>query len=188
MDPLGKKAMSEIPAGMRAESPEVFYRTDSPRLVTAEDIVFLKMAAMESPRLRSRLCLHEGPSDVLHEMLIVHHRSAYVPPHAHKQKGESLHVIEGECTAVFFDPLGEVDRTLELVSWDRSKVDHPYFYRIEPMVFHTLLIRSEWLVFQETAIGPFDPNGTIFVDWAPSKDDAVRGLAWLTEQVRRASR
>ena len=38
-------------------------------------------------------------------------------------------------------------------------------------MFHTLIIRSDILVFHETTEGPFDRNETVFARWAPEDGD-----------------
>ena len=80
---------------LRAQNPEVYYSDDAIVAVDDATIAELKRLAAQNPRLRSRLCTHPDPSDGLHEMLIVHHREAYVRPHKHLGKPESFHVIEG---------------------------------------------------------------------------------------------
>ena len=91
------------PTSLRAQNPEVYYSDDA--IVTADDatIAELKRIAAGNPRLRSRLCTHPDPSSGLHEMLIVHHREAYVRPHRHFGKPESFHVIEGTAQVVIFE-------------------------------------------------------------------------------------
>ena len=96
---------------MRAQNPEVYYSD-----VTADDatIAELKRIAAGNPRLRSRLCTHPDPSSGLHEMLIVHHREAYVRPHKHLGKPESFHVIEGTAQVVIFEDDGRIREVLEM--------------------------------------------------------------------------
>jgi hypothetical protein len=54
-------------------------------------------------------------------------------------------------------------------------------------VFHTLIIRSDVLVFHETTNGPFDRRDTVFAPWAPQDGDvnAVSTfMADLDDRVR----
>ena len=60
------------------------------------------------PRNRIRYCAHASPSDVVHEMFIVHPRGAYVRPHKHLDKSESMMIIEGEADYVMFDSKGNI--------------------------------------------------------------------------------
>lgn len=172
---------SKQPGGrgrLRAQNPEVFYSDDA--IVTADDatIAELKRIAAMNPRLRSRLCTHPDPSSGLHEMLIVHHRKAYVRPHKHFGKPESFHVIEGTAKVVVFDDDGKIRDVLEMASYGQGKF---CYYRMPDEIFHTILITSEWLVFHETTAGPFDPSRTAFPDWAPDGSDAVTTTSYIAK-------
>src|ERR1700742_3115028 len=155
---------------LRAQNPEVYYSNAA--IVTADDDVIaeLKRIAAQNPRLRSRLCTHPDPSSGLHEMLIVHHREAYVRPHKHFGKPESFHVIEGTARVVIFEHDGSIRDVLEMAPYGHGKL---CYYRMPDDVFHSILITSEWLVFHETTAGPFDPSRTAFPDWAPDGSDPV---------------
>lgn len=161
---------------LRAQNPEVYYSDDA--IVTADDatIAELKRIAVQNPRLRSRLCTHPDPSSGLHEMLIVHHREAYVRPHKHFGKPESFHLIEGTARVVIFENNGNIKDVLEMGPYGSGKL---CYYRMPDEVFHTILITSEWLVFHETTAGPFDPSRTAFPDWAPDGSDAGAAQSYM---------
>jgi len=172
---------SEPPGGrrqvsLRAQNPEVYYSDDA--IVTADDatIAELKRLAARNPRLRSRLCTHPDPSAGLHEMLIVHHREAYVRPHKHFSKPESFYVIEGTARVVIFDNDGQIRDVLDMAPYGQGKL---CYYRMPDEVFHTILITSEWLVFHETTAGPFDPSRTAFPDWAPDGSDEAAAKSYM---------
>lgn len=163
---------------LRAQNPEVYYSDDA--LVTADDatIAELKRIAAANPRLRSRLCTHPDPSSGLHEMLIVHHRQAYVRPHRHFGKPESFHLMEGTARVVIFEDDGQIRDVLEMAPYGQDKL---CYYRMPDETFHTILITSEWLVFHETTAGPFDPSGTAFPDWAPDGKDAAAAANYMAQ-------
>jgi cupin fold WbuC family metalloprotein len=158
------------PVSLQAQNREVYYSDDA--IVTADDatIAELKRIAAQNPRLRSRLCTHPDPSSELHEMLIVHHREAYVRPHKHLGKPESFHLIEGTARVVIFDNAGQISDVLDMARYGQGKL---CYYRMPDEVFHTILVTSDWLVFHETTAGPFDPSRTSFPDWAPDGSDAA---------------
>jgi hypothetical protein len=87
---LNSPGGARIKTPLRAQNAEVYYSDAA--IVTADDgvIAELKRIAAKNPRLRSRLCTHPDPSSPLHEMLIVHHRDAYIRPHKHLGKPESF--------------------------------------------------------------------------------------------------
>lgn len=170
-DPMspGNVTARRSPTSLRAQNPEVYYCDDA--LVTVDDttIAELKRIAAGNPRLRSRLCAHPDPASDLHEMLIVHHRDAYVRPHMHIGKPESFHVMEGTARVVIFEDDGRIRDVLDVAPYGRGAL---CYYRMPEKVFHALLITSEWLVFHETTAGPFDPSRTAFPDWAPDGSDS----------------
>ena len=164
---VSEDAERQTPA-YREQNPEVFYHPGPVVTAGPADIAFLKEQAARNPRLRCRLCTHGNISAPLHEMLIVHHHDIFVRPHMHIGKSESLFVIEGRATALFFDAEGTLERALRL--GDRES-GLPFYYRIPERTFHALIIESEWLVFHEVNQGPFDPSATISPPWGPQDDD-----------------
>jgi cupin fold WbuC family metalloprotein len=172
------------PVSLRAQNPEVYYSDDA--IVTADDAIIaeLKRIAAQNPRLRSRLCTHPDPSSPLHEMLIVHHRQAYVRPHKHLGKPESFHLIEGTARVVIFDDAGQISDVLDMAPYGQGKA---CYYRMPDEVFHTILITSDWLVFHETTAGPFDPSRTAFPDWAPDGSDAAAAGRYVARLASEAA-
>jgi len=134
------------------ESDEVLY--------PEEDVVFLQIAETQelkrlaslNPRHRVRLCAHRSPKDSLHEMFIVHMRDCFVRPHKHLGKVESMAVLEGEVDVVLFDEDGSIRRLIQMGTPSSGKV---FYQRLADPIYHTLLIRSEFLVFHEITEGPF---------------------------------
>jgi cupin fold WbuC family metalloprotein len=163
---------------LRFVSPEVIYSDGGFLAVDASMVALLKEKAVDAPRRRCRLCFHASPDAAQQEMLIVMHRSSYVRPHRHKGKVETLTVAEGACDAVLFDAAGTVT---EVVPMSAPAQGASFFYRMPEGVFHTLIFRSEWLVYIETTTGPFDRAMTEAADWAPPEADAAAGHAYLSQ-------
>jgi cupin fold WbuC family metalloprotein len=138
--------------------------------ISSADIETLKELASANPRQRIRICAHPNTEDRLHEMLIVHKRDAYVRPHKHLNKSESFHVIEGETDVIFFDEEGSVADVIRLGD---CRSGHSFYYRLGEDRYHSLLIRSEFLVFHETTNGPFRREETVFPSWAPEEKNAA---------------
>jgi cupin fold WbuC family metalloprotein len=160
----------------RAESAEVLYATGPFVTVQATEIADLVSDAARNQRRRIRLCAHLSPADTVHEMMIVHERSCYVRPHKHIGKGESFHIITGAVDVVLFNDDGSVDEVISMGTYESGL---PFFYRIAAPVYHTLLIRSDVLVFHETTSGPFDRTQTEFPQWAPDGANDEQVSAYL---------
>ena len=157
-------------------APEVAYSDGSFLSVGPQTIVLLKDAAAQSPRRRCRLCFHADPQAAQQEMLIVMQRESYVRPHRHNGKVETLLVVEGAADALLFDANGALAARIGMSA--PGDGGH-FFYRMPPGLFHTLVFRSDWLVFVETTIGPFDPAMSESAPWAPAESDPQAGRAFL---------
>ncbi len=176
--------MITLPENYLRESDEVFYTTAAVVTAGPVDLDFLKARAAANPRQRARLCAHPAPGDRQHEMLIVHHRDVYVRPHRHLNKSESLLLIEGFATALYFNDTGSVEKTLSLGAAGSGRC---FYYRMPAGVFHSLVIESEWLVFHETTAGPFDRTTSAFAPWAPDGNDPAEGRRFLETTIRAAT-
>ena len=161
----------------RKVSPEVFYADERVVRVDRDDITALVAEADPMPRRRTRLCTHRSADDRLHEMLIVHHREAYVRAHRHLGKVESMHIIQGETDLVLFDDAGKVTEVIGMGEFGSGK---PFYYRMSDAIYHSLIIRSEWLVFHEVTSGPLRREESEFAPWAPADDDAAAVQAFLS--------
>jgi cupin fold WbuC family metalloprotein len=160
------------------ESPEVYYAGAAVARVGDEEVAFLKERAAANPRLRCRLCLHDGPSAAQHEMLIVHHRDCYVRPHRHEQKSESLIVVDGEAVAFVFGDDGRIERSFRLGPAGSGAA---FSYFMPAGVWHGLAIVSTWFTFLEAAAGPFVRAETTFPVWAPDGSDAIRASKYVEQ-------
>jgi cupin fold WbuC family metalloprotein len=166
----------------RFQNAEVIYSDLDIVTASRPDIEHLERLSAANPRNRIRLCTHNSPDDQLHEMLIVHERSAYVRPHKHPGKSESMHVISGRVDVVFFDDAGEVTQVIEMGDYASGR---PFYDRVERPIFHTLIIRSDVLVFHETTNGPFQPGATVFPDWAPDGSDVAAAERYIRDLNQR---
>ena len=166
------------------ESAEVFYSEGALTVADRSDIKYLKQLSSDNLRKRIRLCVHFDQDDLLHEMLIVHEKSIYVRPHKHPGKSESTHIIEGLADVVLFDDEGRIEKIISMGDYASGKT---FYYRMATPIFHTLIIRSEVLVFHETTNGPFDRSATVFAPWAPDDVDADSVSDFMSDLNKRVS-
>ncbi len=167
----------------REINEEVLYVEDSIIKVDSEDIEYLKKRANQNQRKRIRLCAHKDVDDKLHEMLIVHGKDAYIRPHKHLTKCESFHVIEGSADVIIFDDAGDVTEIIHMGNYYRGD---RFYYRLSEPCYHTLLIRSEFLVFREAANGPFRREDTLVAPWAPDENDGAARDKFMNQLSRTA--
>lgn len=154
----------------------VFVAEDGIVRLGATDIGFLKREAAASPRRRARICAHRSSQDTLHEMLIALRRDSYVHPHKHIDKSESFHIIEGRLDVAMLDDAGAIMEVIELGDVSSGK---PFFYRLADGCFHTLLIRSDYLILHEVTNGPFSPGEATLAPFAPPESRREEALAYL---------
>lgn len=153
----------------RVQNPEVFYTEEIVTSVDRPAIEGLKRLAVQNPGRRVRICAHDTTENALHEMLIVMERGVYIRPHKHPGKSESAHIVEGVVDVVVFGEEGGIADVVRMGDYASGKT---FYYRMAKPLFHSLIVRSDFLVFHETTNGPFDGKNTIFAPWAPDGGDA----------------
>ena len=134
----------------------------------------------KNARRRCRLCAHSSEQDSVHEMFIVHEAGTCVVPHLHSGKSESFHLIQGDITVIVFSDDGKMVNKIEMGDFNSGK---PYYYRITPDIYHTLLIHSDFAIFHETTSGPFKREDTKWASWAPKETETDE----VTEFMQRIS-
>jgi cupin fold WbuC family metalloprotein len=174
------------PGGLRLRvfNEEVLFADAPLSTISREDIEWLKARAAKTPRRRIRICTHLNSGDLLHEMLIVHTRTTYVRPHKHVNKCESFHVITGEVDVVLFEEDGAVCQAIRMGEHASGK---RFYYRLNESRYHTLLIRSDVLVFHEVTTGPFRREDTLFPSWAPEEGQTDLRREFLARVERAAA-
>lgn len=152
---------------VRQENEEVLYPAEEGIAIFDLDVEKLKELALQNKRRRIRLCTHNGITDKLHEMVVVHDQHCYVRPHKHSQNTESLLVLEGEADLVMYDEVGKVNRVIRLGPTNSGKA---FYHRMPVNYYHSLIIRTNVFVFFEFTGGPFIRSNTQFPTWAPTVD------------------
>ena len=148
------------------ENDEVLYASSTYVAVDSRVTEKLGSLAQQTRRGRLRLCAHQTPNDDVHEMFIVHPRGAYVPPHKHLGKSESLLILSGTCEHILFDDEGGITAKRKMGDFGSG---HDFYFRIGSPVFHSLVILSDQLVFLEITKGPFQRKDTLIAPWAPEE-------------------
>lgn len=166
---------------LRRINPEVYFSGEDFIGLSRRDIVSLKKAALKNKRRRARLCAHKSIKDRLHEMFVVHARGAYVRPHKHLNKSESLHVIEGKADLFIFDRKGKINKIIKLGEYGSGR---NFYYRISRPLYHSLLIRSKFFVFHEAINGPFRKFDNIPAPWSPDEQDYTGIREYITRIIR----
>lgn len=153
---------------MKKHSDEVFFAPYPRTVITRETMAGLKAQVGNNASLKARICIHPDMSSPVHQMLIGLGSRIYVRPHRHVTKDESLQVIEGLARMMIFDESGRITESWPLGDMASGR---PFFSRVGPGIYHTLLIQSDVFLFHETIAGPFDREDTVWAPWAPDPRD-----------------
>ena len=166
------------------ENTEVMYSIDKIERINKNNIEEFKLLSSKNPRKKIRLCVHHNKNELIHEMLIVHERGVYIRPHKHLGKIESTHIIEGIVDVVIFDDYGNIEDVIRMGDYASGNI---FYYRLAASLYHTLIIRSDILVFHETTNGPFNRIDTVFPSWAPLEKNeqcVFNYMNQLTQEIK----
>lgn len=132
-----------------------------------------------APRRRARVLLHPDSSDSLHEMLIALPEESCDVPHSNFKSGKSFHVVHGAMAVMLFSDSGALTAVCRL---EAGAADAGRMVRLNRPYWHTIIPLSDYVVFIETIIGPFEGNR--FAEWAPKCTD-VESMAAFAAELRR---
>jgi cupin fold WbuC family metalloprotein len=168
---------------LRKVNDEVFIALDPIVQIGGEEIAFLKRQARANSRGRARICAHKANDDALHEMVIAIAAESYIHPHRHLGKSESFHIVEGEVDIVVFDEGGKI---VDIIDMGTVGSGRKFYYRLSESVFHTLLIRTDFLVVHEVTNGPFLRDKTVLAPFAPSESEPGAARDYMAMVAERA--
>lgn len=138
----------------------------------------LKAVSSQRGGANVRLCLHDSPEALFHEMIILERAGKYYRPHKHLAKGESYHIIEGELGVCVFDEQGAVADACVLTPHGTVA------YRVGRAMYHMIVPLSSLVIYHESKPGPFiRSSDCAYAAWAPTGDDAAAVTAFI-ERVR----
>ena len=105
-----------------------------------------------------RVCLHQSPMDIHHDMIILQQKKNYYLPHKHARKGETYHMIKGSMKCILFNNQGKIKK---IVTLNKNEI-----FRVPKNTFHTMLSISNFTIYHENKPGPFNKKGdSIFPSW-----------------------
>lgn len=157
-------------------SEEVFYCLPESQFIDSAAVLWIKNLARHSRRGRARVCLHTSPDLLLHHMLIVHPKDAYVRPHSHPHRDETFQILEGRATLFLFDSNGGLKLAQPM---GEPGTDRPFVTLIPKGQFHTIQIETDQLVFLESTTGPFHSDGSVEAEWSPVSTLVTEGRIYV---------
>jgi len=170
---------------LRKLNDEVFIAVDPIVRIGGDEVALLKRQAQANPRKRARICAHKTNEDTLHEMVIAIAAGSYIHPHRHVGKSESFHIVEGEVDIIVFDEAGVI---VDIVDMGALGSGRKFYYRLSESAFHTLLLRTEFLVVHEVTNGPFLQDRTVLAPFAPREDEQLAARDYMARVEENAAR
>jgi cupin fold WbuC family metalloprotein len=151
-----------------------FFCIRRPVKIGREVIQELKNATLKYGGKNIRICLHSGPAESFHNMIILENRGEYYRPHKHLKKSDSIHIIEGEMAIFSFDDQGMV------LDACRLNIHGNFIYRVEDNMYHVVMPLSPKVIYHESKLGPFlGDQDKIFPNWAPDGTDKESEMTYM---------
>lgn len=119
--------------------------------------------ATESDRRRTNFDLRTSPEDGSQRMLNALLPGTVVPIHRHRDTTETVFVLKGSLTEVFFDENG-----VECARYNLNPHDGRFGFQIPKGQWHTVIVEEPCVMF-EAKDGAYRPMGEDEVRWTPSK-------------------
>lgn len=136
---------------------EVAYINVPIRTLSYDDINMLIDKAKLNKSGRFRICMHNNPQDLLHEMLIALRNDVYYPPHRAINTEETHFILYGLATLYIYTDDGSIYHTFHMGANGSDRIS---YVRIPKNMFHCLIIESDVCVYYESKLGPFNASHT----------------------------
>ncbi len=153
------------------------------RSFSLSDLDKLTQNAVESPRLRQHLNLHQSYSESCQRLLNAIEPESYIRPHSHghEQGAETMFALRGLMALVCFDNAGTVLSVKRFGAGNyESKHDVSLGVEVSPGAWHTVVALDRGSVLLEVKGGPFNPDAPKFLaSWAPAEGSEF-SLDYLT--------
>ncbi len=104
-----------------------------------------RLAAIDGPR--PRICLHEGPQDLIQRMVVLMRKGEELPPHCIDRATTQL-VLSGNGEMIIYDDKGNVTETFKIGG------DGVLCYTLPAGCWHTKRLETD-MVFFEILPGPY---------------------------------
>jgi len=138
----------------------------TPVMVDKELIRKLKeIAAALNGTKNVRLCLHDSPKAIFHNMIVLENKIKYYRPHKHPSKSETFHIIEGTMAVIVFAENGQIENSSVLDAQEN------FLYRVDANTYHAVMPLSDLVIYHESKPGPFIGKSDIYPSWAPEESN-----------------
>ena len=129
-------------------------------------INFLKSYSKKNNNCDVRICVHESPKSIHHDMILYQKKGNFYLPHKHNHCGDTYHVIEGKLACYLFDNTGKITYSCIIKNNELFKTPKKVYHVTSPITD---------VVYHESKTGKFDPKkNSIFPTWSPKTSDEIK--------------
>lgn len=139
--------------------------------------------SQKSPRLRSHFNIHDSLEDDIQRLLICLQPGTYIRPHYHPEedKKELIVLLQGKCTCINFDKLGNVTDQVTLSHKSGTVVSE-----FPPSEYHSIFCHDQDTIIMEVKQGPYKPLPIdCFASWSPEENNSDKNeyLNTISEMI-----
>ena len=167
---------------LNKNNSEVEYKIGKVKRLHKNNLNILIKESKQNKRKRKRYCLHDNVADPVHEMFIVHSKNTYIRPHLHKDRAESILILDGKIKYLIFNSKGKLKDVFLMTSLSNSR--NAFYNRIKKDTYHSLIILSDTVTFLEITKGPFKKDSTKFAKWSPREESDTQGIKFLERKLK----
>ena len=139
----------------KGRSPAYYPQSNINFTLNSKIISEIKKIYFES-KTKFRVCLHSNKVDKVHVMIVILTNKDQSPAHLHKKKDEFYNILFGEMNIKIYNKVSKKIKTNFLMGKKNSN-----FLIIKKNTIHKVEPKSNYVIFVETRMGPFNKNDSI---------------------------
>jgi cupin fold WbuC family metalloprotein len=144
--------------------------------VSARELADVRHRAETAARGGAKMLLHGNDTENVQHMVQCYRLDSYMAPHRQLNCKKSYQIVEGELSVPFFSNEGNLEEMVEMGDHQSGKV---FLLHFPADRWHTVLPRSNLVIYVEVIPGPYRAENTQLAPWAPPNEDVAGGLAFL---------
>ena len=143
-----------------------FYLKNPYVRVNKKFLNFLKDYSKNNKGCDVRICIHESPDSIHHDMVLYQKKKNFYMPHKHNHCGDTYHVIEGKLACFLFDNKGKITYSCIIKKNEIFKTPARVYHVTSPVTD---------VIYHESKSGKFNPKkNSIFPTWMPKNPNEIK--------------
>jgi len=160
----------------KSSKSKSFYLKNPYQKITKDFKNFLLNYSKDNKNCDIRICIHENSNSKHHDMLILHHKKNYYPPHLHKDFGDTYVLHTGKMGVFLFNKNGTIKHS--------AIINKNEMFKIPVNFFHAILPLTRKIIFYEFRTGPFNSKSKpILPKWAPSPKAPTKQINYYKKKL-----